>query len=242
MRQDTLNSPLAHRSRRDLRGRDSSIVLLPIGAVEQHGEHLPIGTDTMLADAVCHAAAEWIDECVVAPPIWYGFSPHHLPFGATVTVRASTLLALLLDLVDSLAVDFEHIIIVNGHGGNRGLLITLGLEGRCSVVDYWELARTARSRHFIEDLGSVGHAGQMETSIMLALHPELVGEPSQSFEPISDPDDPLFAPDLGLSGVLGNPLAADQELGRQFFAACVDGLRLWLDHLHTDTEPQSGRR
>ena len=132
--------------------RDRAVVILPLGSVEQHGNHLPIGTDTMLAEAVSRAAAEASGGTVVMPPPWYGFSAHHMRFPGSITLRAETLLALVEDVVASLVRhDFRRILIVNGHGGNNGLIdvlaSTLGNthygKARIAALTYFALARDA---------------------------------------------------------------------------------------------------
>jgi creatinine amidohydrolase len=206
------------------------LVLLPTGAVEQHGPHLPVGTDSLMAWAVAVRAAERAQtSCLVAPPVWFGFSPHHLRFGATVSVRAE----LYVDLIRSLAQDLHHsfgpVLVVNGHGGNRGLLSALDLEGVCSTISYWEVAGKSSSDLFGADRGSIGHAGQIETSLMLALWPSLVGDAGGPFEPVVENQDQQVRPDLGRSGVIGDPGSASAALGASFLEDVVQGLADLID-------------
>lgn len=77
--------------------QNGSLLIVPVGSLEQHGYHLPVSTDTLLADAVAHSGAENVHESVpvlVTPAIWSGRSPHHLPFGGTISVETTTLLSL----------------------------------------------------------------------------------------------------------------------------------------------------
>src|SRR5262245_30340084 len=85
--------------------RGRTVIMLPLGSVEQHGNHLPVGADTMLSHAVCLAAAEDAGQAVVLPPPWFGFSAHHMRFAGTITLRVETLMALAEDIVGSLAHD-----------------------------------------------------------------------------------------------------------------------------------------
>src|SRR3954468_8171057 len=86
--------------------RDASVLILPLGSVEQHGRHLPVGTDTMLAHGLSIAAAGRLPGGVaVLPPPWYGFSPHHMRFAGTITLRSETLIAIVEDVVASV---IEH--------------------------------------------------------------------------------------------------------------------------------------
>ncbi len=163
--------------------RDRTVVILPLGSVEQHGNHLPIGTDTMLAEAVSRAAAAASGGTVVMPPPWYGFSAHHMRFPGSITLRAETLLALVEDVVASLVRHgFRRILIVNGHGGNNGLIdvlaSTLGNthygKARIAALTYFTLARDAIAKLRKSKPGGMGHACEFETSMVQHLRPELV--------------------------------------------------------------------
>lgn len=185
---------LAHLTRdevSDLVARDA-VALLPIGSIEQHSHHLPLGTDTLLVDAVIDRALENRDgspEVVRAATLPYGFSGHH-QFAAAMSLSPSTLLRVLGDLLDSVtAMGFRRILVVNGHGGNQEMMSQAikvhalahpVLVGACS---YWNLGGTDASS------GGPGHAGHFETSLMLAAHPDLVGDVTAS-RPVGEP--PLF--------------------------------------------------
>src|SRR4051794_23806151 len=104
--------------------RSKCVVILPVGSVEQHGHHMPVGTDTILSAAVPQAAADVMGPgaLVLAPP-WYGLSAHHMHFPGTITLSAETMMALASDIVASvIAHGFQRIVIVNGHGGNGGVI------------------------------------------------------------------------------------------------------------------------
>ena len=158
------------------RGRAGAVCLLPVGSLEQHGDHLPVGTDSLLAETVALRAAGLARrDVVVAPTIWTGLSPHHVRLGVTVTLEPELLVELVRSVVGSLRSWFSRVVIVNGHGGNRGWLADPTLVEECPVVTYWELVEPALLRDlFPVDLGSIGHAGQAETSAMLAAAPGLV--------------------------------------------------------------------
>ena len=127
--------------------------------------------------------------------------------------------------------------LVNGHGGNRGWLGALALDEEIPYVNYWDLVEPSLlSELFPVDLGSIGHAGQAETSAMLSAAPELVGAPTAAFEPIGRANDPFLLPDMGASGVLGDPSAATAELGDASSAAVAEGLAAVLDSLTVTTE------
>lgn len=157
-----------------------AIVVLPLGAVEQHGPHLPAGTDFILASSIARRAAEaTAHQCrrdlVIAPLMAIGASDHHIAFGGTVSLSASTMLSVVTDILTSIgAAGASRIVIVNGHGGNSGPVRTAAAavsahQTSLSIahVDYWRVLPTA-SDHV------PGHAGLFETSLMLAIRPELV--------------------------------------------------------------------
>lgn len=151
----------------------TAIAVLPIGSQEQHAAHLPMGTDTMLAEAVTDRALDRLggEPAVVRlPALPFGHSPHHL-FAAAVSLRASTLQAVLADVLDSLATSgFRRVLVVNGHGGNDEIM-------RLAVKEYAlraDVALAACSYFSLGDGGTPGHAGHYETSLMLAAHQDLV--------------------------------------------------------------------
>jgi len=227
--------------------RDRTVLLLPIGSVEQHGNHMPVGTDTILAHAVSLAAAEQAGNTVVLPPPWYGFSAHHMRFPGSVTLRLETLLALVGDIVDSVvAHGFRRLLVVNGHGGNAGaidvLASTLGHRhygaARIATLTYFALARDAIAALRRSEPGGMGHACEFETSLIQHLRPELVKiERAQTTYP--DPGSAYLTTDLiggqavrvyhdfadlSPTGTLGDPALASPEAGDKFFAASVAAL------------------
>jgi creatinine amidohydrolase len=158
-----------------------AVVVLPIGATEQHGPHLATGTDALLASevverAVPAAATKAERSFVIAPTLSYGASDHHLPFGGTLSLSVETLLAVLLDLGRSISAGGgRRLVIVNGHGGNQGVCHAAGsaISVRYGVavahLDYWAVLG--------KDSPGPGHAGEFETSLILGVRPELVREP-----------------------------------------------------------------
>jgi creatinine amidohydrolase len=206
-----------------------AVVLLPVGALEQHGDHLPLATDALLAEEVClRAAAVAERDLLVAPMLGFGFSPHHVRFGATVSLSAELFLGLLRAVVSALRAWAPRVLIVNGHGGNRRPLIALALETGVPVVSYWELASAEIPERFPAD-ASIGHAGEAETSMMLAAFPELVGEASPDYEQPADAE--LLVVDMGASGVIGNARAASSAAGGDFLRSVVSALVSKVDVL-----------
>ncbi|MGY1705256.1 mycofactocin biosynthesis peptidyl-dipeptidase MftE [Geodermatophilus sp. SYSU D00697] len=142
------------------------LLLVPLGAVEQHGHHLPLGTDTTVACAVAEAAADALDGVLLAPALAYGASGEHEDFPGTISIGTEALTGLLVEYGRSACRWVGRLVLVNGHGGNLDALRTaIGLlrsEGRdvawfpCGVPD------------------ADAHAGRTETSLVLHVEPEQV--------------------------------------------------------------------
>src|SRR5689334_5574283 len=150
---------------------------MPLGATEQHGPHLPVGTDTLHAEHVARAAAALAAERVpvaVAPALPFGCSPHHVPLGGTMSVSSTTYRSLLVELGGSLARGgCRRLFLVNGHGGNAELIQLaareIALEHGVAVAacTWWKFVRDPSIR-------VPGHAGAFETAVVQALQPHLV--------------------------------------------------------------------
>lgn len=156
-----------------------AVAVLPVGATEQHGPHLPTKVDAFLVERIAVAAAEHMpggSPAIVCPTLPFGASHHHLVYPGTMSLASGTLGRVLADLTDSL-VDggFRRIYILNGHGGNEEVvrLAARELVLRHAVVaaaaSYWTIAWQAMMHAGALDIGRVpGHAGGFETSLMLA--------------------------------------------------------------------------
>lgn len=219
------------------------VAIVPTGSLEQHGTHLPVGTDSLLAEAVSREAAERATQrgvdTVTFPAIWTGFSPHHVPLGATVTVSKETLLALLDDVCESLIeMGFRKILLVNGHGGNSPIVsLTAGdLGTRQTEADVGELSYNTLASDLFPNLregepGSAYHGGEFETALLLHLYENLVemdvanDEPETPLTPYSGRDMFGGGP-LGMrrtydrltdDGIRGEPTEATAETGEALF-------------------------
>ncbi|MFF0776136.1 creatininase family protein [Nonomuraea wenchangensis] len=158
-----------------------AVVVIPVGATEQHGPHLPTSTDTLIAAAVADGAAAAAADrsgrpLIVAPTIAWGASDHHLPYGGTLSLSPETLLAVICDLFRSIAAQGgRRVVLLNGHGGNIGVCHAAAAAGSTRFdlsvahLDYWRLAGTEGEPPV------PGHAGEFETSMVLAVRPDLVG-------------------------------------------------------------------
>lgn len=231
--------------------RERTVVILPVGSVEQHGDHLPLGTDTLLAHAVALAACGKAGEAVVLPPPWYGFSAHHMRFPGSISLGAETLMALVRDIVASVVRHgFRRILLVNGHGGNGGvvdvLASTLGHShygrARIAALTYFQLSRRSIAGLRLSREGGMGHACEFETSMVQHLRPELV-KIDRARTTYPDPGSAYLTTDLlggkavrvyhdfrdlSPSGTLGDPGLASPAAGAAFFAAVTDDLAAFI--------------
>jgi creatinine amidohydrolase len=222
-------------------------VLLPISAVEQHGPHLPVGTDHLIVDhLVATLDAALHDEVLILPSVAAGCSDHHLDFPGTVTLRHSTLLDHIEDLARAvLGQGFSTLVLFNAHGGNQGVgQVALERVGyahptaRVVFTSWWRLAAPELLELSESGPGGVGHACELETSILLAFAPELVRQelipervnsPSLSY----DTSDLLRASRAAFyrrtaqqtaTGVFGTPKLASAAKGQAAITAVTDQL------------------
>jgi creatinine amidohydrolase len=218
-----------------------ALVVLPVGATEQHGPHLPLGTDFLIVEHVARAAALRARpniDVLVAPTFQTGSSHHHLSFGGTISLTTEQYYGALRDMVASLIRSgFRRIFIVNGHGGNHELIQLvvrdLALSQACNLAaaSYWELARKSLAEHS-PDLGErlPGHAGAFETSLIMALHPDLVSNPlphrtAEELARTTVPPAPFRAERHGfwqsIDGFTDSPDQANAERGQQLLEIIV---------------------
>ena len=242
-------------------------MLVPTGAIEQHGPHLPLDTDSFLCTLVADAAAARASDAgpvLVAPTTRFGSSEHHMAFPGTVTVRPETFRQVVADVCASLARHgLRRQLVVNGHAGNTALIAAtvqeLGFGAPVCVlaVDYWTFARSVIGDVRESDVGGMGHACEFETSLMLHLRPESVRRDRIARE-IVEPRFPaerfdLFdgggvtahwkTHELSRSGVMGAPDLATAEKGRRLFEVCVNGLASLIGELRAlPLPPRSGGR
>ncbi|WP_435156895.1 creatininase family protein [Haladaptatus sp. DFWS20] len=241
----------ATKTRREIRETgtdDGSLVVIPVGSIEQHGHHLPVATDTLLADAVSHLGAERANDVplLVTPPIWSGFSPHHTSLGGTMTLELENLLALLENVADTaLENGFDGVCFVNGHGGNASVIdnvvSTVGKshpDVEVTGLTYFQLAGPFIDDIRESDVGGMAHGGEFETSLMLHLHPDLVTMADADAEYLDEPyergtQDLLVGGTLSsyrefeeysASGAIGDPSLASAAKGEELFDRLGDEL------------------
>ena len=218
-----------------------ALVVLPVGATEQHGPHLPLGTDFLIVEHITRAAARAARrgiDVLVAPTVQVGSSHHHLPFGGTISLATEHYYSALSDMVESLIQSgFRRIFILNGHGGNHELIQLvardLALKHACNLgaASYWDLAREALAQREPDLSGHLpGHAGEFETSLIMALRPELVAAPlphrtAEELTRAAILPAPFRAERHGfwksIDGFTDSPDLADPELGQRLLEVIV---------------------
>jgi len=230
------------------------VAVLPVATYEDHGPHLPVDVDVVLCNEICDRAVARIpQEAVLAPPVPHGYSPHHMDFHGTLTITWDTFIKYVKDVCCSLAHHgFKRILVVNGHGSNaspldlaaRLSIIEYQGEILCASVNHWDLrkAKTVGAQLRDSDYGGTSHAGEYETSLYLALRPDLVdmskAEDNRSPLPPSFKTDLLAGTHPEASGarmvpywssvtpnsVMGDATKATREKGEQFLEAAIEGL------------------
>jgi creatinine amidohydrolase len=222
----------------DLRrvARERTLVLAPIAACEQHSLHLPTFTDTLLVTAVAEGVEQRLPERVLLlPTLWLGASSHHLRFGATLSAEVDTHIDLLCDLLRPLLDDgYQRLMLLNGHGGNIDTmhvalrrLQTVYPHRQISAASYWELAEQELAALAAGPRKIMGHACEFETSMVLALRPELVRREQIRDDP--PPSEPalrgLFLPEDMKQrtdhGASGYPELASADKGRRMLEAAI---------------------
>jgi creatinine amidohydrolase len=228
MRLDELTSPqlAALRQRRP-------VALWPVGAVEPHGPHAPLGTDTLISVGICERAAQRLGDAVVLPPLPFGVTRYGAAFAGAVGISEATLRAVVLDVGAAVgAQGFRRLAIVNSHFEPEQVA-TLRAAAREAGALYLDLVRRANAERLTDEFrrGS-GHAGRYETSLVLADAPQLVDREAMERLPAVEVDMPA-AIAAGRTDFLamgmeqaycGAPAEATAEEGRDTFETLTDML------------------
>jgi creatinine amidohydrolase len=222
-------------------GRDT--VIVPFGSTEQHGRHMPLGTDAVLGDEFGWALADRLD-AFLAPTVRFGCSEHHLSFSGTISLSDETFQRIVWDVVASLSRHgFRRIVLLPTHGGNFKPLAEafakLEPVENVRVFAFTDLEGLVNAAFESSGLSGVepgrsgAHSGEWETSLMLALRPEqvkmdhaaegFVGELSEVMSKVFD-----GIQNLDENGVLGDPRPATAEAGEKYFDDMVDFLHQWV--------------
>ena len=231
------------------------VVVLPIGAIEQHGPHLPVSTDTDIVSQIALKTEKQLEkDILLCPTLAFGSSHHHLFFG-TLSVTNSTYTRFVVEMVESILLfGFRRIVLLNGHGGNitpvRQALAVLSNKYDVShkpniaLVTYWELAGKIFAGEPPMESPALSHACEYETSLMLYLFPEKVLQDqiqrskrpdSNGFIPWED-DEPYRGVTMvkrtefiSGNGSSGEPQLATAEKGKHLFEHAVESLVQFLN-------------
>ncbi len=230
--------------------RERTVLVLPTAAIEQHGHHLPLATDTLINNLLLGHAIEKLpaDMPVYAlPPVHYGKSNEHSGFPGTLSVSAATFMAVVRDLGASLrTAGFQKLVLYNTHGGNSALITVLARDLRAEFglrtftldgsggISFDGLSPQEKAYGF--------HAGELETAYLLAAAPELVDRGAYTVNYIAQVDKPdLLLPenaaatfawltrDIADSGVLGDPRPATAENGAKWIEQAATRLAAALE-------------
>ena len=235
--------------------RENTVIVLPTGATEQHGPHLPCAVDTLIcAGVVGHALARLPDHvpAFALSPITYGKSEEHLHFPGTITLSGETLLATINEVGESVyRAGFRKLLIVNGHGGQPQVMEMSTRELRLRHGDFivvpgftWRVPNVASQYLSEKEKKLAMHAGHAETAIIMALAPETVHMeravanyppvfPSTILSPDGRPACAWSARDFGESGIIGDPLGATPEQGHVILESLAKSWAQAITELHT---------
>ena len=224
-----------------LNGRDT--VVVPFGSTEQHGRHMPLGTDAVLGDEIGWRLADRL-QAFLAPTVRFGCSQHHLAFSGTISIGEETFGRIVTDVVASLSGHgFRRIVLLPTHGGNfkplAEAVAKIEPAGGIRIYAFTDLmglvgAAAESSRSFGVDAAKSGaHSGEWETSLMLALRPDqvkmdraevgFIGELSEITSKVFD-----GIQNLDQNGVLGDPRPATAEAERKYLAEIIEFLYQWV--------------
>jgi creatinine amidohydrolase len=230
--------------------KDRVVVVVPIASLEQHGHHLPLLTDTYLATAVAERVHERLtDRILLTPTLWLGASDHHLDFPGTISVPNSLYVEMIKSITRSLVrAGFRRIFFLNGHGGNVAPGETAITEAanecdRCDAAlialgSYWTIAAPAmKAEQHGMTQHQLSHACEYETSMMLALHGQLVKldlAHGHTHRPVSPPAGVRVAGRfhrMTASGALDTPEFATAEKGESLLAAITEEVARFVQQM-----------
>lgn len=217
-----------------------AIGLIPLGALEQHGPHLPLGTDMLIARALAERVADELPcPVVLVPTPVGGLSDHHVAFAGTVTLRGPTLEATLDEMLAGLdRMGVRRAAVFSAHGGNFAFLrryaASRSVEVFSDLPRWFETSAAAARAAGLSVLATDQHAGLLETSQALALFPHLVGDFTELIgydEVSSDWQETFWEKGVGVlsaNGILGDPRGANARTGDAINAALTSMLAQWL--------------
>ncbi|NIN53248.1 MAG: creatininase family protein [Nitrososphaeria archaeon] len=235
----------------ELRDKSGGVAIVPAGSTEQHGRHLPCGTDAFSAIGIANELGKRVG-ALVTPPLWFGWSPHHMAYPGTITLRPEILVEVIVDICKSLVHHgFKRIVVINGHRVANLPPLQQGVwraktetGANIMLVDPHYMGYTiAKELNIVP----IGHAGEFETSHIMYLHPDLVkpekivkyDPPADKFHVIDvrEPGDRVtWVPSIPPTGeryeklrevsggVHGDPTNASKEKGKKIHEAVVNNI------------------
>lgn len=223
-----------------------AVIVIPCGSIEQHGPHLPLDVDSFLVSETAKEAVRAVSAefpVLIAPPLMFGCSGHHLGFPGTLTLNQETFIHVVKEICASLIKHgFKKILLLNGHSGNTGALSVAANDVKLNhpehlivFFNYWALAGEVLAKVRESQPGGIAHGCEFETSLYLARDSEHV-DMAKAVREIPAPrlkDERIdlinwgkinvafTMPELTKSGVLGDPHLASAEKGREIFSVIV---------------------
>jgi creatinine amidohydrolase len=245
--------------------RENTVIIQPVGAIEQHGPHLPLVVDAAIAMGVLGRALEKLPASVPAyalPCLHYGKSNEHWHFPGTLTLTAQTLISTLMELGESLyRAGFRKLVLLNAHGGQPQIMDIVARDLHQLYADFavfplfvWRVPNEAAKLLTEKELEYGIHAGDAETSLMLSLLPQQVrmDRAVASYPQQLPPEDSLLSMegnlpfawmtrDLSQSGVLGDPTTATPEKGDRILESLAESWVRAIEDVHRFQLPQAWR-
>ena len=220
--------------------------VLPLGSIEYHGEHLPFGTDTLVAESLSEAVSQRVEGMLCLPALPFGMSRHYSSFPLSITLSTETQLHVIKELMESLNQQgIRRLLIINGHDGNIPAIEAATREYRVdhpemkiAVLEaWWVTAAELLPKGTFEAWGGLGHAGEGETSMMLKVAPELVNMSRAKGHIPALPEHVqvkwLFK-EITPFGVTGDPTKATSEKGILIWNTLVDYLVNFIEEMDRD--------
>jgi creatinine amidohydrolase len=240
------------------------VIIQPVGAIEQHGPHLPLIVDSAIGVAVLGKALEKLNPDIPAyalPPLYYGKSNEHWHFPGTISLSAQTLLAILHEIADSIyQAGFRKWVLMNSHGGQPQVMEIAARDIHLKYEDLmvfplftWRVPNITNELLTLKEQQLGIHAGDAETSLMLSILPEQVKMDAAVAEYPDLPMDTLLSmegnlpfawvtKDLSRSGVFGDPTVATKEKGDRILQSLSDGWVQVIQDIHAFRQPQAFSR
>jgi creatinine amidohydrolase len=245
--------------------KENVVIVQPLGAIEQHGAHLPLVVDAAIGMGVLGKALEKLEPEIPAyslPPLYYGKSSEHDDFAGTITLTTQTMLAVLMDIAESVyRAGFRKLALMNSHGGQPQILELVARDIHQKYPDFmvfplftWRVPNVAHELLSVKEMELGIHGGDAETSLMLSLLPDRVKMDLAVTEyPHGLPLNSLLSMegacpfawvtrDLSQSGVLGDATVATQAKGDRILDSLADGWAQLIRDIYHFQQPQAWRK